>query len=149
MKSLFGLFIITLFIAGCGKSKIEKRAEKDDATIQAYIASHNLDAIKTESGLYVVINNPGAGASCNSASTVSVAYKGYYDNGTVFDESETGIEISLNSVIEGWKEGIPYFDEGGKGILLIPSALGYGTSGKGGIAGNTVLIFDVELLQVF
>ncbi|MFT5602342.1 MAG: FKBP-type peptidyl-prolyl cis-trans isomerase FkpA, partial [Flavobacteriales bacterium] len=47
-----------------------------------------------------------------------------------------------------WTEGIPYFKEGGSGILLIPSHLGYGKSGTSGIPGNSVLIFDVKLIEV-
>jgi FKBP-type peptidyl-prolyl cis-trans isomerase len=51
-------------------------------------------------------------------------------------------------VIPGWTSGIPYFKEGGYGKLLIPSALGYGPSGSGSIPPNTVLVFDVKLIQV-
>jgi FKBP-type peptidyl-prolyl cis-trans isomerase FkpA len=67
----------------------------------------------------------------------------------VFDESGSdGIVFPLNGVIEGWTEGIPYFKEGGSGKLLVPSALAYGRQGSGSIAPNTVLIFDVELIDV-
>ena len=51
-------------------------------------------------------------------------------------------------MIEGWKEGIPYFKEGGVGKLLIPSALGYGPNGNSGIPPNSVLIFDIGLIDV-
>jgi FKBP-type peptidyl-prolyl cis-trans isomerase len=44
--------------------------------------------------------------------------------------------------------GIPKFKEGGNGTLLIPSALGYGSTGTGSIPGNTVLVFDVELIDI-
>ena len=88
-------------------------------------------------------------ASCNSFSTVRASYSGYFTDGTVFDYSPAaGIEFDLQSVIPGWTEGIPYFKEGGYGKLLIPSALAYGTKGTGGIPPNSVLIFDVALLEV-
>jgi FKBP-type peptidyl-prolyl cis-trans isomerase FkpA len=84
-----------------------------------------------------------------STSDVKVAYKGYFTDGSVFDESSAaGITFNLQGVIAGWTEGIPFFKEGGTGKLLLPSALGYGKSGTNGIPKNSVLIFDIELLQV-
>lgn len=139
---LLGLFILS----SCNK---QSQAEKEDLTIQNYIKDHGLTAVKTSSGLYVVIDAPGTGSACNSSSDVRVQYKGYFDNGEVFDESSpAGIEFNLQNVIEGWTEGIPYFKEGGYGKLLIPSHLGYGSKGANGIPGNTVLIFDVKLIDV-
>jgi FKBP-type peptidyl-prolyl cis-trans isomerase FkpA len=70
-------------------------------------------------------------------------------DGSVFDQSNSaGVSFNLTSVIQGWQEGIPYFKKGGKGKLLIPSALGYGTQGTSGISPNSVLIFDINLLDV-
>lgn len=147
-KLLFILFGLAIVVS-CKKKKIEKQKEKEDHTISEYVASHNLNATKTESGLYVVINQPGTGAACSSVSDVTVSYKGYFTSGEVFDESDaTGITFNLQQVIEGWTEGIPHFREGGSGILLIPSHLGYGENGSGSVPGNTVTIFEVELLQV-
>jgi len=54
----------------------------------------------------------------------------------------------LTNVIQGWQEGIPLFSEGGSGILLIPSALGYGNQSIGNIPANSVLIFEVTLINV-
>jgi len=54
----------------------------------------------------------------------------------------------LSNVIQGWQEGIPLFNEGGSGILLIPSALGYGSQTVNSIPSNSVLIFEVTLLRV-
>ena len=121
----------------------------NEEEIQAYIADNNLDATRTSSGLYYVIENEGTGARPTATSNVRVAYKGYFTNGNVFDESpDSGISFGLNNVIPGWTEGIPLFREGGNGILLLPSSLGYGDRGVSGIPGGTVLIFDVALIQV-
>lgn len=149
MKYLIPLALLVLVFSSCKDKDAENQAAADDATIKQYISDHNLNATATGSGLYVVIENEGTGASCNSSSDVRVAYQGYYTNGDIFDESmQTGIEFNLQSVIAGWTEGIPHFKEGGNGILLIPSALGYGANGTGPIPGNTVLIFNVELIDV-
>ncbi len=149
MKYLFSLLILSVFLMSCAKKKAEKQATEDAAIIEQYIADNGLMATTTSSGLNYVRNVVGGGASCNAFSTVTVAYKGYFTDGSVFDESpEEGITFGLSNVIQGWTEGIPYFKEGGNGILIIPSALGYGPKGRGSIPGNSVLVFDVELIEV-
>ncbi|MEP2059979.1 MAG: FKBP-type peptidyl-prolyl cis-trans isomerase, partial [Maribacter litoralis] len=92
--------------------------------------------------------NQGDGAAPTATSNVTVAYKGYFLNGTVFDQSEEGITIGLDQVISGWTEGIQLFNEGGNGMLLIPAHLGYGSFDYNGIPGGSVLVFDIELLSV-
>lgn len=121
----------------------------NDAEIVKYIASNQLNAVKTESGLYYVIDEPGTGKQPTATSNVTVAYKGYYTNKTVFDQSSsTGVSFNLQNVIKGWTEGIPHFKEGGSGKLLIPAALGYGSYTYNTIPGGSVLIFDVKLISV-
>lgn len=147
MKIIAPLLIISLVLFSCKKKEIQ--ADKDENAIVDYIATNGLNAIATGSGLYYVIDAQGTGVSCNSNSTVKVAYTGYYLNGSIFDESSaSGATFNLQGVIEGWTEGIPYFKKGGTGKLLIPSALGYGSSEHNGIPGNSVLIFDIHLIDV-
>jgi FKBP-type peptidyl-prolyl cis-trans isomerase FkpA len=149
MKYLFPILLIGFLFNSCAKKKAEKQAAEDDKIIQQYLSDHGLTATKTSSGLYYIIESQGNGQGCISTSDVKVAYTGYYTDGSIFDQSSSsGITFNLQGVIAGWTEGIPYFKEGGVGKLLIPSALGYGKSGSSGVPGNTVLIFDVELIQV-
>jgi len=149
MKHLLLLLIIGLLFNSCSKKTAEKQAAEDDKILLQYISDNSLTATKASSGLYYVIDSQGSGASCHSSSDVMVAYKGYFTNGEVFDESSaSGISFNLQQVIEGWTLGIPYFKEGGVGKLLLPSALAYGKKGTSGIPENSVLIFDIELIQV-
>lgn len=125
----------------------------DDQIIQDYIAKNKLTAKKTESGLYYVIDKTGNGKHATAADKVKVHYKGTLVDGTKFDSSydrNQPIDFPLSQVIRGWTEGIPYLEEGGKGKLLIPSALAYGQNAPPGtpIKPNDVLIFDVELLEI-
>jgi FKBP-type peptidyl-prolyl cis-trans isomerase FkpA len=147
MKYLFALSILFMAFSSCKKDR-RLQSEKDEDTIKQYISDHGLNATATGTGLYVVETTQGTGASCTKYSNVKVKYKGYYTSGEVFDESTAGIEFNLQNVIAGWTEGIPHFQEGGEGILLIPSRLGYGENGSGTVPGNTVLIFDVKLIDV-
>jgi len=122
---------------------------ENEAAILNYIDTNNLVATKTDSGLYYVVNNEGTGMNPTSNSNVTVAYKGYFLDGTVFDESDAnGISFNLNQVIPGWTEGITYFKEGGEGVLLIPYNLGYGVYGNNAIPRVSVLIFDVNLKSI-
>jgi len=150
MKYFLSIAIVLFGLTACKKTvSSEEQANIDEGIIQQYIADNNLNAESTGSGLYYVVNTQGTGASCTTNSDVRVAYKGYFTSGEVFDESTTsGIEFNLQNVIAGWTEGIPYFQEGGEGILLIPSALAYGVNGNSSIPPNTVLIFDVTLIDV-
>ena len=151
MKQLLStLLVLTLFIS-CSKDTktVTDYTAKNEQEIKDYRAKNNLTAQRSTSGLYYIINEQGTGTQPTAASNVTVAYKGYFTNGNVFDQSKAeGISFGLNQVIKGWTEGIPYFKTGGSGVLLIPSHLGYGSTNNGPIPGGSVLIFDVKLISV-
>jgi len=128
--------------------KILEVTEAEDEILQ-YLDNHELEAQKSESGLYYIINTQGEGLTPTSSSNVTVAYKGYFTDETLFDESDSeGISFNLQDVIEGWKEGITYFNEGGEGLLLVPPHLGYGYADYNGIPAGSVLVFEVKLISV-
>lgn len=151
MKQLLStLLVLTLFIS-CSKDTetVTDYTAKNEQEIKDYLAKNNLTAQRSTSGLYYIINEQGTGTQPTAASNVTVAYKGYFTNGNVFDQSKAeGISFGLNQVIKGWTEGIPYFKAGGSGVLLVPSHLGYGSTNNGPIPGGSVLIFDVKLISV-
>ena len=143
MKYLSLLFLGMLLV-NCTKDETS-----NDLEIQEYLEQNNLAATKTSSGLYYIIEREGTGVKPTSNNSVRVAYKGYFTNKSVFDQSTAaGISFPLNGVIKGWTEGITYFKVGGAGKLLIPASLGYGNSSYNGIPGGSVLIFDIELLEI-
>lgn len=142
--------LVVAFIAACKKTPSEKeQARMDREEIEEYITKNDLDADTTASGLYYVINNIGTGEFPNEDDDVVVRYKGYFTSGSVFDQSDDiGAQFNLQQVIAGWTEGIPLFRQGGEGVLLIPSRLGYGPQGNSSIPGGSVLIFDIKLLDI-
>ena len=149
MKKILVPFIVLLFINCASDDSSKDYTVDNEKEIVEFIADNNLNAQKSASGLYYVIDEQGSGEAPSASSNVTVAYKGYFTNGSVFDESNSeGISFNLNQVIAGWTEGITYFNEGGNGVLLIPSRLAYGNSGRPGIPSGAVLIFDIELLSV-
>lgn len=146
-KFLYALLPALIFSTSC-KEEVDQKAEDRDKIIK-YIADNNLNAQSTSSGLYYSIEAPGSGKRPTVKSDVQVFYKGTLLDGTVFDESiPQGIWFNLSQVIEGWQEGIPLFMEGGRGKLLVPSHLAYGSVARSGIPANSVLIFDIRLIDV-
>ncbi|MDR2658828.1 MAG: FKBP-type peptidyl-prolyl cis-trans isomerase [Spirochaetaceae bacterium] len=155
-----------------GKSKLteDEAIEIVQKTINASMereAAENLEAgeefleenalkngiITTGSGLQYEIIKDAEGPKPNMDSTVRVNYEGTLIDGRVFDSSfERGepVEFPLGQVIPGWTEGIQLMSPGSRYKFYIPSALGYGDQsvGNGLIPANSVLIFDVELLDI-
>ncbi len=109
---------------------------------------------ETPSGLRYQILQEGSGKKATQGAMVSVHYKGQLLDGTVFDSSykrkqPIDFAIGVGQVIAGWDEGIQLLKVGDKARLVIPSHLGYGAAGAGGvIPPNATLIFDVELMNV-
>ena len=109
---------------------------------------------KTDSGLYYKIIQKGEGVKPTAGQTVSVHYKGMLPEGSTFDSSydrgkPIDFPVGMGHVIAGWDEGIMLLNKGDKARFVIPSDLGYGAQGAGGvIPPNATLIFDVELMDI-
>lgn len=150
---LFAFLLLSIF--ACKKDKTDPRtdaqiAADDKAAIEKYLSDKGLTAQTGSKGLYYIIEKEGTGTRPTINNNVTVTYKGYYTDGTVFDQTPgTSVaQLWLGQVIEGWQLGIPLIKEEGKIKLLIPSALGYGREPGNGIRESAVLIFDVELVLV-
>ncbi len=110
------------------------------------------DTIKTASGLeYCVLQKGSDQPGPAATDLVVVHYTGWLTNGTKFDSSRDRGEparFGLNQVIAGWTEGLQLMSPGARFKLTIPPELGYGSQDKGEIPPNSVLVFDVELLEI-
>ena len=113
-----------------------------------------MSSITTASGLVIEELVVGSGAAAAVGQKVSVHYTGWLTNGTKFDSSKDRgdpfvFPLGKGHVIKGWDEGVAGMKVGGKRKLTIPSALGYGARGAGGvIPPNATLVFEVELLAL-
>ncbi|WP_417860806.1 peptidylprolyl isomerase [Winogradskyella sediminis] len=132
----------------------EKRiaAEREAARAELDKLAEGFD--ETASGLRYQIIQKGNGKKAEKGNMVSVHYKGQLADGTVFDSSykrnsPLDFQVGVGQVIPGWDEGICLLNVGDKARLVIPSDLGYGAAGAGGvIPPNATLIFDVELMDI-
>ncbi|MBN8689063.1 MAG: FKBP-type peptidyl-prolyl cis-trans isomerase [Chitinophagales bacterium] len=154
MKKLIFLFSVSflmLVLSSCLKdtSCTPKTAASEKTTMLNYASANGITPTEHSSGLMYEVIAQGAGQTATLTSTVTVRYTGKLLNGTIFD-SVTGTPISfpLGQVIAGWQLGIPLIQEGGTIKLIIPSSLAYGCSAVGSIPANSVLFFEVQLVDV-
>ncbi|WP_299123476.1 peptidylprolyl isomerase [uncultured Winogradskyella sp.] len=132
----------------------EKRIAAEREAARAELDKLAAGFEETETGLRYQILQKGNGKKAEKGNTVSVHYKGQLADGTVFDSSykrnsPLDFQVGVGQVIPGWDEGICLLNVGDKARLVIPSDLGYGAAGAGGvIPPNATLVFDVELMDV-
>jgi len=131
-----------------------KQKGVDAKVIEDYLAKNNLKAKarKTASGLYYIPQVEGSGPSPVAGDNVKVHYTGKFLDGKEFDSSKNqgkplDLQIGAGMVIPGWEEGIMLMKKGEKGLLIIPSGLAYGPEAYGPIPGNSVLQFEMELID--
>ena len=124
--------------AGAGLAFLAENAQRDGVTVLA-------------SGLQYEVLSSGEGAKPSREDSVRTHYHGTLIDGTVFDSSyERGqpAEFPVGGVIAGWTEALQLMNAGSKWRLYVPSELAYGEQGVGSIPPHSVLVFDVELLEV-
>lgn len=149
MRYFIAFLLVTSLFVSCKKD--EDQTIIDEEIILAYLHDNDLEAEATKdaSGMYYIIYNEGTGGHPTTSSTVEVKYKGYLTDGKVFDQTPGSSTVSfpLTNLIEGWKIGIPMLQKGGNGLFLLPSALGYGSANQSEIPSNSVLIFEITLVD--
>ncbi|YAF95937.1 MAG: FKBP-type peptidyl-prolyl cis-trans isomerase [Nodularia sp. CChRGM 3473] len=158
--------VVVLVLAQVGSKQNSAIAANVTATTPALtsltennilIASNTMsdaNVVTNPSGLKYVELEEGTGATPEPGQTVVVHYTGTLEDGTKFDSSRDRnrpfeFKIGVGQVIQGWDEGLSTMKVGGRRQLIIPSELGYGSRGAGGvIPPNATLLFDVELLDI-
>ena len=137
----------------------------------AYFTTLKTKATKTSTGLQYVITHKGSGKKPTTGSNIYIHYAGFLENGSLFDSSIEEVAKTFgkfdtnraaqhgyqpipfqagkkDGMIPGFIEGIEKLSIGDKAVIFIPSNLGYGEAGAGGIIPpNTNLIFEIELLD--
>ncbi|GAB3329972.1 FKBP-type peptidyl-prolyl cis-trans isomerase [Marivirga atlantica] len=174
MKRGFLLLIIAIAFTACDKECTnefgecpEKQLKEDLVIIESYLEDNNLEAEVHSSGLHYIIEEEGTGEKPNNGQQVVVDYVGRFLDGRVFDTSIDSVAraegvynenrnyqpfqftLGVGAVVSGWDIGIALLNEGSKAQFILPSYLGYGSNGSGGtIPANTVIMFEVELIDI-
>ncbi|MFH1297968.1 MAG: FKBP-type peptidyl-prolyl cis-trans isomerase [Bacteroidota bacterium] len=153
------------------KSKVDRLLtelkEREEEDIRSYLEQNDIRINPTESGLYYIELERGNGPAVKPGKTVKVDYSTMFINCEIFETTKQDIAMKydiFDSVIkyqpfqylhgdtltiEGWDEGLSYMKQGGRALLIVPSALAYGAEGvEGYIPPFTPLIYEVEVLEV-
>ncbi len=113
------------------------------------IRKGQFDTTGSINGVYYKILKPGSGDQVALSDTIVVFYKGQLLNGTLFDETkQIPARFPLNRLIKGWQIALPFCKQGGKIRLIIPSASGYSIKNSGIITPNSILVFEVEVVDI-
>ena len=147
-------------------SLTEKNSDKIalwDQVVTKFVDTEDSDQNIVEHKLYYLIIKKGLGTMPSSVDSTFVSYKGSLLNGDVFDDRDYPIWFDLVNVVRGFRESLPEFNEGnftinedgtfdfdnyGKGLIFMPSALGYYSSANSNIPAYSPLIFSVNLHRV-
>ncbi|MCG8576340.1 MAG: FKBP-type peptidyl-prolyl cis-trans isomerase [Flavobacteriales bacterium] len=149
-KSLLFLPLALLVACGGGEEEKDYVETEYDIKISEYLEDKSWKPERTESGLYIYKENAGTDEKPGLEDYLTLKYTGYLLDGTVFDGTDgqaVSFPFPISGLIEGWQEGIPQFGKGGVGKLIIPPDLGYGEREAGIIPANSILVFDIEIID--
>lgn len=137
------------------KQKVETQLQNNQEQAEAFLAdvARQEGVMRTKSGLLYKIEKLGDSLLPQAGDVLTVHYRLTLPNGEVVDSSyERGEPMSFanndGEMIAGFLEGIRLLGEGGKAILYLPPALGYGSYSTGTIPPNSALVFEVALLGI-
>jgi FKBP-type peptidyl-prolyl cis-trans isomerase FkpA len=161
MQKILSLLFLTVSLCffscfkkdtGCSyQNDITVAPATETQAVEKYLDSKGAKATLHSGGFYYNIISSGSGAAPGVCSMVTVSYVGQLINGSVFDQ-QTDALFTLGGLIPGWKQGLPLISKGGEIKLYIPPSLGYGPLSYGydgtTIPGNSILIFDINLVNV-
>lgn len=149
MKNILLASIILILFSAC-KTYSEDDKTTFDKRIEKMLTKSKNKYTRSESGLYYTIIKEGKGDYVKLTDEVSFNYVGKLTNGTTFDgeHKRNPVTFKMIDLIEGWKEGIMYLKKGGKIKLIVPPFLGYGDYDLPSIPPHSILIFDIEVVDV-
>ena len=145
---VLGIAIGALATAGIGWGVIAwKGYSKTPEDFLSHNRSADKNVVETASGLQYKVLTPGKGPKPTDSDVTLVNYEGKLTDGTTFDKSEQPTPMPVKGVVPGFSEALKLMNKGAKYRLWIKPSLGYGASAKGPIPANSVLVFDVELID--
>lgn len=148
MLKLWGGVAVVLAVAGgLAWSGTAKAVGQSCSTAEMLPPGKGVQAFEvTPSGLHFQVRKAGSGASPTEADVALINYKGTLQNGNEFDSNQqTPLEVA--KVVPGFSEALMKMQRGGSYRMCIPPTLGYGAQEAGPIPANSILIFDVDLLD--
>ena len=129
----------------------KSQQETDENIIIEYLVENKINADRTGSGIYLVIEKKGDGDPVQLSDRLTTHYEGAFLDGRIFDSSyQKGKPLTMGASqgIKGWQEALLQLNIGGKCVAYVPSTLGYGKRGFSPvIPKNANLKFTIEVLS--
>ena len=143
-----------------------ERTAREKETIKQYLTDKGLEATESPEGIFHVVTEEGNGPKPQVGQKASVNYTCRLLDGTLIDTNREDVAkeggsysavgnykpftftIGNDAVIPGWHKAVPLINKGGRGLLFFPSFLGYGRTGKPPVRPNTILVFDIEVVDI-
>ncbi|MBL0358866.1 MAG: FKBP-type peptidyl-prolyl cis-trans isomerase [Chitinophagaceae bacterium] len=162
-KKFLIIIALPFLIIACSKSSNTANCTPSNPTIvapaaevtalEAYLAGKGLlgSVTRHPNNFYYRIDTDGSGITANTCSNVRVSYEGKLTNDNTFTSAEelnNPQTYTLNQLIPGWQLGLQLIKKGGKIKLYLPPSLGYGSNTAGTIPANSILIFEISLVDV-
>lgn len=149
--------MVAASMISCGNDVIfdeDAQLATDIALIEEFLADNALEAdTLLPSEIRIIINEPGEGDKASFGASVTVRYTGYLLDGTEFDTTEDGggpftFIVDGGVVVSGWDIAIKELAKGGNATVFLPSEQGYGNRQFADIPANSVLIFNIQVLDI-
>jgi FKBP-type peptidyl-prolyl cis-trans isomerase FkpA len=149
MRVFLSFFIFFLALSSC-QTYSDSDLSTFDEKIQKFIKKSKIKYQKSESGLYYFIEKEGEGDFVKLTDEVSFTYEGRLLDGTVFDgeNKRKPIKFQVSKLIQAWQETMLYLKKGGKAKIISPPQLGYGDYDLEDIPKNSILVFELEVVDV-
>ena len=138
------------------QKKVVAQFETDKKLINDYAMANKLKVKRSESGMSYLVTKLGKGEKAKEKNAVTVSYEGIFLNGKTFDSTKDKqpftFTIGEGKVIEGWEEGLTYFNKGSEGYIFVPSKMAYGATplddGKNVVPAHSTLIFKIQVIDI-
>ena len=146
MRTLLCLLLI--LILGACSTYSDEDLKGFDKTIRKWIRQQNIQYKRTDSGLYYYFENKGQGQKIKYTDSVTVQFKGTLLDSTIFEIEKAPVTFAVNEVIIAWKEVLLMSERNAKIKIIVPPQLGYGNHKLDKIPQNSILFYEIEIIDI-
>tara|TARA_B100000927_G_scaffold248716_1_gene212429 strand:+ start:32 stop:475 length:444 start_codon:yes stop_codon:yes gene_type:complete len=146
MRTLLRLLLI--LILGACSTYSDEDLKGFDKTIREWIRQQNIQYKSTDSGLYYYFENKGQGQKIKYTDSVTVQFKGTLLDSTIFEIEKAPVTFAVNEVIIAWKEVLLMSERNAKIKIIVPPQLGYGNHKLDKIPQNSILLYEIEIIDI-
>jgi len=146
MRTLLCLLLI--LILGACSTYSDEDLKGFDKTIREWIRQQNIQYKSTDSGLYYYFVNKGQGQKIKYTDSVTVQFKGTLLDSTIFEIEKVPVTFAVNEVIIAWKEVLLMSERNAKIKIIVPPQLGYGNHKLDKIPQNSILLYEIEIIDI-